>query len=128
MNFARRSESPCIFTFIDPRVHIDPLSWREDVVTLAVLGVVGAALVLVALAAGFWFTKSRRRQEERFQRRNSIRQSLHSVRSLGSVHGGTFSDIAYRRKEPVSITFPLIPLYFHSLFSLHLKACHSFYQ
>ncbi|XP_034245120.1 protein bark beetle isoform X3 [Thrips palmi] len=85
---------------MDPGVHIDPLSWREDVVTIAVLGVVGAALVLVALAAGFWFTKSRRRQEERFQRRNSIRQSLHSVRSLGSVHGTTFSELGYRRKEP----------------------------
>lgn len=85
---------------MDPKVHIDPLSWQEDVVTLAVLGVVGLALILVALAAGFWFTKSRRRQEERFQRRNSIRQSLHSVRSLGSVHGTAFSELGYRRKEP----------------------------
>lgn len=94
-------------------MHIDPLSWREDVVTLAVLGVVGAALVLVALAAGFWFTKSRRRQEERFQRRNSIRQSLHSVRSLGSVHGTTFSELGYRRKEPVRTIF-------HGFFLFHL--------
>ena len=87
--------------------------------TLAVLGVVGAALVLVALAAGFWFTKSRRRQEERFQRRNSIRQSLHSVRSLGSVHGTTFSEIGYRRKEPVS----LCTLVFFAQYVEHAVIC-----
>nr|CAD7425800.1 unnamed protein product [Timema monikensis] len=86
---------------IDPKVLIDPLSWRDDVVTVAVLGTVGAALVLVAVAAGFWYSKSRHRQIERLERRNSIRQSLHSVRSVGliSTHAG-FSELSLRRKIP----------------------------
>ncbi|PSN57210.1 hypothetical protein C0J52_05036 [Blattella germanica] len=84
-----------------PKVLIDPLSWRDDIVTVAVLGTVGAALLLVALAAGFWYSKSRHRHLERLERRNSIRQSLHSIRSVGlaSSHGG-FADIG--RRKPTS--------------------------
>ncbi|XP_063235879.1 protein bark beetle isoform X2 [Bacillus rossius redtenbacheri] len=86
---------------IDPKVLIDPLSWRDDVVTVAVLGSVGAALVVVAVVAGFWYRKSRHRHAERLQRRSSIRQSLHSIRSVGlaSSQAG-FSDLSLRRKLP----------------------------
>uniref|UniRef100_A0A1V1FT29 Putative CTL17 isoform B n=1 Tax=Reticulitermes speratus TaxID=60591 RepID=A0A1V1FT29_9NEOP len=88
---------------IDPKVLIDPLGWRDDVVTVAVLGTVGGALLLVALAAGFWYSKSRHRHLERLERRNSIRQSLHSIRSVGlaSSHGG-FAEIGIRRKPASS--------------------------
>jgi hypothetical protein len=92
----------------DPKVLIDPLSWRDDVVTVAVLGTVGAALLLVALAAGFWYSKSRHRHLERLERRNSIRQSMHSLRSAGlaSTHGG-FTEIGIRRK-PTSVSLSLL--------------------
>jgi hypothetical protein len=94
--------------FSDPKVLIDPLGWRDDVVTIAVLGTVGGCLLLVAIAAGFWYSKSRHRHLERLERRNSIRQSLHSIRSVGlsSSHGG-FTEIGIRRK-PTSVSFPLL--------------------
>lgn len=86
----------------DPKVYIDPLGWTQDIVTVAVLGCVGAAVILVALIAGFWYSKSRHRHAERLERRNSIRASLHSVRSISSSHGG-FNELGYRRKVPVSV-------------------------
>lgn len=81
---------------IDPRVYIDPLSWRKDVVAISVLGAFGAAIALLAFAIGFWVSKSKKRKVERLERRNSIRQSLHSLRSVGSTSG--FTELAYRRK------------------------------
>ncbi|XP_043270872.1 protein bark beetle isoform X2 [Venturia canescens] len=81
---------------IDPRVYIDPLSWRKDMVAVGVLGAIGAALALLAAAIGFWISKSKRRKLERLERRNSIRQSLHSLRSVGSTSG--FTELNYRRK------------------------------
>ncbi|XP_012276535.1 protein bark beetle isoform X2 [Orussus abietinus] len=81
---------------IDPRVHIDPLSWRKDIVAVGVLGAIGVALALLAAAIGLWVSKSKRRRLERLERRNSIRQSLHSLRSVGSTSG--FTELAYRRK------------------------------
>jgi hypothetical protein len=102
-----RAELKSLF-FADPKVLIDPLSWRGDVVTVAVLGTLGAALLLLALAAGFWYSKSRHRHLERLERRNSIRQSLHSVRSAGlaSAHGG-FTEIGVRKK-PTSVSLSLL--------------------
>ncbi|XP_066594103.1 protein bark beetle [Prorops nasuta] len=81
---------------IDPRVYIDPLSWRKDIVALAVLGSIGVALGLLAAAIALWVSKSKKRKLERLERRNSIRQSLHSLRSVGSTSG--FTELAYRRK------------------------------
>ncbi|XP_015594324.1 protein bark beetle isoform X2 [Cephus cinctus] len=81
---------------IDPRVNIDPLSWRKDIVAVGVLGAIGVALALLAAAIGLWVSKSKRRKVERLDRRNSIRQSLHSLRSVGSTSG--FTELAYRRK------------------------------
>ncbi|XP_059051409.1 protein bark beetle isoform X2 [Achroia grisella] len=82
---------------IDPRISIDPLSWRGDELTLALAGVLAAALLLVGAALVCWYSKSKHRHLQRLERRNSIRQSLHSVRSIGSINGG-FADSAYRRK------------------------------
>ncbi|XP_043483219.1 protein bark beetle isoform X2 [Leptopilina heterotoma] len=81
---------------IDPRVSIDPLSWRRDIVAIGVLGAVGFSLALLAAVIAFWVSKSKNRKLERLERRNSIRQSLHSLRSVGSTSG--FSELPYRRK------------------------------
>ncbi|EFN78073.1 Lysyl oxidase-like protein 4 [Harpegnathos saltator] len=81
---------------IDPRVNIDPLSWRKDIVAVGVLGAVGFALALLTMAIALWVSKSKKRKLERLERRNSIRQSLHSLRSVGSTTG--FTELAYRRK------------------------------
>ncbi|XP_018046380.1 PREDICTED: protein bark beetle [Atta colombica] len=81
---------------IDPRVNIDPLSWRKDIVAVGVLGAVGVALALLTAAIVLWASKSKKRKLERLERRNSIRQSLHSLRSVGSTSG--FTELAYRRK------------------------------
>ncbi|XP_012531769.1 protein bark beetle [Monomorium pharaonis] len=81
---------------IDPRVNIDPLSWRKDIVAVGVLGAVGVALALLTAAIALWASKSKKRKLERLERRNSIRQSLHSLRSVGSTSG--FTELAYRRK------------------------------
>lgn len=80
---------------IDPKVRIDPLNWRDDVVTIAIIGIIGATFLLVVMIVVFWYTKSRRRHEQRLERRNSIRQSLRSLKSIGSTNG--LSDIGYRR-------------------------------
>ncbi|KAG8238181.1 hypothetical protein J437_LFUL014057 [Ladona fulva] len=94
-------EDDCVqlYPFIceqDPKVSIDPLSWTGDVVTIGVIGAVIASVILVALVAGFWYTKSKHRHVERLERRNSIRASM---RSLASSHGG-FNELGYRRKQP----------------------------
>ncbi|XP_049764444.1 protein bark beetle [Schistocerca cancellata] len=68
---------------IDPKVNVDPLSWRRDALAVSVLGAVCVALLLVMLAAACWWAKSRHRRVERLERRNSIRQSLRSLRSVG---------------------------------------------
>ncbi|KAL6268222.1 hypothetical protein P5V15_001333 [Pogonomyrmex californicus] len=81
---------------IDPKVNIDPLSWRKDIVAVGVLGAIGVALALLTAAIALWASKSKKRKLERLERRNSIRQSLHSLRSVGSTSG--FTELAYRRK------------------------------
>jgi hypothetical protein len=89
----------------------------DDVVTVAVLGAVGGAVLLVALAAGFWYSKSRHRHVERLERRNSIRQSLHSIRSVGLASSQVgFTEIGIRRK-PASVSFSLFIHSFIHLFS-----------
>lgn len=87
------------FCVADPKVHISLLSWRHDLVTVAVLGSVLAAILLVAVLVFLWLSKNRHRHVERLQRRNSIRQSLHSVRSIGSSHGGFATINAYKHKH-----------------------------
>ncbi|XP_014255547.1 protein bark beetle [Cimex lectularius] len=87
---------------MDPKVVINPLSWRADVLVIALIGFVCLALLLIGLLIAFWFTKSRHRHLERLERRNSIRQSLHSVRSFGSSHA--FSDMYNRRNGVATST------------------------
>ncbi|XP_031785209.1 protein bark beetle isoform X2 [Nasonia vitripennis] len=85
---------------IDPRIYIDPLSWRKDIVAVGVLSAIAVALLLLAAAIALWVSKSKKRQVERLERRNSIRQSLHSLRSVGSTSG--FSELAYQRRKPIA--------------------------
>lgn len=85
------------------------------------MGALGVALALLTAAIVLWVSKSKKRKLERLERRNSIRQSLHSLRSVGSTSG--FTELAYRRK-PIAVSeiiinllsieqhFPHIILYF----------------
>ncbi|XP_046962256.1 protein bark beetle [Vanessa cardui] len=82
---------------MDPKVSIDPLSWRGDAVSVASVVALALGAILVVLALLCWRRKSKHRHIQRLERRNSIRQSLHSVRSIGSINGG-FPDTPYRRK------------------------------
>ncbi|XP_044255606.1 protein bark beetle isoform X2 [Tribolium madens] len=82
---------------IDPKVSINILPLTDDVVTIAVLSSLALALLLMAIVGVFWWSKSKYRQTQRLERRNSIRQSLHSLRSVG-LAPGSFSDASYRRK------------------------------
>lgn len=84
----------------DPQVVINPLIWRDDVVNIAVTGLIFGCLICVLSVLCCWWTKSKRRQVQRLNRRNSIRQSLTSLRSL-SLSQPAFSELNYRRK-PVS--------------------------
>lgn len=59
------------------------------------------ALALLTAAIVLWVSKSKKRKLERLERRNSIRQSLHSLRSVGSTSG--FTELAYRRK-PIAVS------------------------
>lgn len=83
--------------FSDPKVAINPLAWHGDVVTVAVIGSFAIAILLIAIILACWWSKSKYRQAQRLERRNSIRQSLHSLRSVGVTPSG-FSDLSYRRK------------------------------
>ncbi|BES98492.1 Scavenger receptor cysteine-rich domain [Nesidiocoris tenuis] len=79
---------------MDPKVIIDALSWRTDIVAVAMMGSVILLIILIGLLIVFWVSKSRHRQVQRLERRNSIRQSLNSVRSFGSSRA--FGDM-YRK-------------------------------
>ncbi|XP_060532359.1 protein bark beetle isoform X2 [Cylas formicarius] len=82
---------------IDPKVTIRILPLANDTVTLAVFGSLAVALVLIAIVIAFWWSKSKYRKAQRLERRNSIRQSLHSLRSVG-LPPGSFNDPGYRKK------------------------------
>ncbi|XP_061730021.1 protein bark beetle isoform X1 [Cydia pomonella] len=82
---------------IDPKITIDPMAWQGDMLAVAFIGILALVVVLVGAALVCWYSKSKHRHTQRLERRNSIRQSLHSVRSIGSINGG-FPDNTYRRK------------------------------
>lgn len=82
---------------IDPKIVIDPMHWQGDLLAVGLIGVLALTVLLVGIAILCWYNKSKHRHLQRLERRNSIRQSLHSVRSIGSINGG-FPDGSYRRK------------------------------
>lgn len=91
-----------VYCILDPQVVINPLKWRDDIVNIAVTGLILSCLICVAFVLCCWWTKSKRRQVQRLNRRNSIRQSLTSLRSL-SLSQPAFSDLNYRRKPVCKI-------------------------
>ena len=63
--------------------------------TIAFLSISAISLVFVAMCLGFWLCKSRQRYREKLERRNSIRASIRSNRSLT---GTGFSELGYKRR------------------------------
>ncbi|KAJ8986059.1 hypothetical protein NQ317_003352 [Molorchus minor] len=82
---------------IDPKVSISILPYADDIIMISVISSLALALLLIILVVACWWTKSKYRQAQRLERRNSIRQSLHSLRSVG-LSQGSFADPGYRRK------------------------------
>ncbi|XP_053697382.1 protein bark beetle [Sabethes cyaneus] len=67
---------------IDPKVQIDPLFWKADAVAVAMLTALILVFALLLCICICWIYKSRYRQSQRLQRRNSIRQSMRSLNSI----------------------------------------------
>nr|XP_022906031.1 protein bark beetle isoform X1 [Onthophagus taurus] len=81
---------------IDPKVFIQPLVWQGDALLIAIICTIAGCILLLILVAVCWWSKSKYRQTQRFERRSSIRRSLQSLKSVGTVNG--FSDPGYRRR------------------------------
>ncbi|XP_058814213.1 protein bark beetle isoform X1 [Topomyia yanbarensis] len=78
---------------IDPKVEIDPLFWKADAVAVAMLSALIMVFALLLCICFCWVFKSRYRQTQRLQRRNSIRQSMRSLNSIdpqGSIRRRNF--------------------------------------
>ncbi|KAF8773809.1 Protein bark beetle like protein [Argiope bruennichi] len=89
---------PCdeYFPFLcerDPEITVSTRLWFMEPLTIAFLGVTAFALIFVVLCVGFWLCKSRQRYREKLERRNSIRASIRSNRSLTG-----FSELGYKRR------------------------------
>ncbi|XP_019892680.2 protein bark beetle isoform X1 [Musca domestica] len=79
---------------VDPKVVIDPLSWRADIFAISIISAFVLALILLILVGICWYAKSKHRHAQRLQRRNSIRQSLRSLNSIdpqGSLRRRNFN-------------------------------------
>ncbi|XP_072396976.1 protein bark beetle isoform X1 [Diabrotica undecimpunctata] len=93
-NCERRSPFICE---IDPKVQIRILPLADDFITISVISSLVLAVILIIIVVACWWTKSKFRKAQRLERRNSIRQSLHSLRSIG-MSQSSFADPGYRRK------------------------------
>ncbi|XP_066146694.1 protein bark beetle [Euwallacea fornicatus] len=82
---------------IDPKVTIKIQPLADDFVTISVLSSLALAILLIIVVVAFWWYKSKYRQAQRMERRNSIRQSLHSLKSVG-LSTTSFADPNYRKK------------------------------
>lgn len=69
---------------IDPQVQINPLSWSADVGTMAMIAALILTMFLLCICCCCWWRKSKVRHSQRLQRRNSIRQSIRSLNSIGA--------------------------------------------
>ncbi|XP_035780255.1 protein bark beetle-like isoform X1 [Anopheles albimanus] len=67
---------------IDPKVEIDPLHWTASTEVIGIIVALCLVVVLIFIVCICWCCKSRYRQEQRLQRRNSIRQSMRSLNSI----------------------------------------------
>ncbi|GFY53687.1 protein bark beetle [Trichonephila inaurata madagascariensis] len=77
----------------DPEITVSTSLWFMEPLTIAFLSVTALSLVFVAFCVGFWLCKSRQRYREKLERRNSIRASIRSNRSLTG-----FSELGYKRR------------------------------
>ncbi|XP_042894789.1 protein bark beetle [Parasteatoda tepidariorum] len=89
---------PCdeYFPFLcerDPEITVSTSLWFMEPLTIAFLCVSALSFLFVALCVGFWLCKSRQRYREKLERRNSIRASIRSNRSLTG-----FSELGYKRR------------------------------
>lgn len=66
------------------QVQINPLSWSADIGTIAMIVALLLTFVLLFLCCCCWWRKSKVRHAQRLQRRNSIRQSIRSLNSIGA--------------------------------------------
>lgn len=82
--------------FADPKVNIDPLAWTSDSVTIGAMVTGILTLVLIVLILVFCYTKSKQREMQRLERRNSVRASIRSSRSFTSM--ASLSEAGYRRR------------------------------
>ncbi|XP_063702920.1 protein bark beetle isoform X2 [Culicoides brevitarsis] len=67
---------------IDPKVFLKPIFWSADIVFISVVVLFVVAIVLLLILCCCWYSKTKHRQMQRFERRNSIRQSLRSLNSI----------------------------------------------
>ncbi|KFB47778.1 AGAP009143-PA-like protein [Anopheles sinensis] len=67
---------------IDPKVEIDPLHWTASIEVIGIIVALALVVVLICIVCVCWCAKSRYRQDQRLQRRNSIRQSMRSLNSI----------------------------------------------
>ena len=72
---------------IDPKIVINPLSWRADIVAISVVSLFLIGMFLMCCIGYLWCAKSKTRHSQRLQRRNSIRQSLRSLNMIDPQGG-----------------------------------------
>lgn len=91
--FYKQCTNQAKFFFLDPEITVTAGLWFLEPLTIAFLGVTAFSLLIVALCISFWLCKSRQRYREKLERRNSIRASIRSNRSLTG-----FSELGYKRR------------------------------
>lgn len=63
-------------------MEIDPLHWTASIEVIGIIVALALVIVLICIVCVCWCQKSRYRQAQRLQRRNSIRQSMRSLNSI----------------------------------------------
>ncbi|XP_076338817.1 protein bark beetle-like [Tachypleus tridentatus] len=76
----------------DPEITVSIHYWYQNPVGSAALGVSAGAILFISLCVSFWVCKSRHRQREKLERRNSIRASN---RALAATE---FGKLGFRRR------------------------------
>ncbi|XP_067119939.1 protein bark beetle [Centruroides vittatus] len=79
----------------DPQIIITAQQWYQEPLAIAALTVAAVAAIFTIVCVSFWLCKSRQRYREKLSRRNSIRASMRSNRSLTSAGYG---NICYNRR------------------------------
>lgn len=88
----------------DPKVSIRIMPLADDFVTISVISSLALAILLIIVVIAFWWYKSKYRHAQRLERRNSIRQSLHSLKSVG-LSSTSFADSTFKRKGNQLVSF-----------------------